>query len=140
MKFDFKHIHIGSLIQMKVKENNLDSTRICNFLRCSENDIDLMYQTKSLDAELLLRWSKLLEYDLFRIYSQHLILFAPSGKKQDENSTSMLPKFRKNIYTKDIIDFVLEQINKKEKTRLQIIEEYRIPKTTLHKWIEKYKV
>ena len=100
-----------------------------------------MYQSKSLDAELLLRWSKLLEYDFFRIYTQHLIFYSPPASiKKDKISNSALPKFRKNIYTKEVIDFILEQLKNNEKTKLQIIEEYRIPKTTLHKWIEKYKV
>lgn len=140
MGINFKDIHIGSLIQQSVKENNIEPNRICNFLKCSEEDIEMMYRSKSLDTELLLRWSKLLEYDFFRIYTQHLILFAPSTPvKQDKIVHSALPQFRKNIYTKEVIDFILELIDTNEKTRSQIIEEYRIPKTTLYKWIEKYK-
>lgn len=140
MGINFKDIHIGSLIQKSVIENNIETSRICNFLKCSEEDIASMYNSKSLDTELLLRWSKLLEYDFFRIYTQHLILYAPPASiKQDKINNSALPKFRKNIYTKEVIDFILEQINSTEKTKSQIIEEYRIPKTTLHKWIEKYR-
>lgn len=45
--------------------------------------------------------------------------------------------FRKNIYTREVIDFILEMVEKREKTKKQIIEEYNIPKTTLYKWIEK---
>ena len=101
-----------------------------------------MYESKSLDTELLLRWSKLLEYDFFRIYSQHLILYAPISadeKANQQNVNTSLPQFRKNIYTKEIIDFILEQIEKKEMTKNQIMERYRIPKTTLYKWISKHK-
>lgn len=140
MGINFKDIHLGSLIQQSVEENNIEPNRICNFLKCTEKDIEMMYQSKSLDTELLLRWSKLLKYDFFRIYTQHLILFAPSiPVKQDKIVHSALPQFRKNIYTKEVIDFILELIDTNEKTRSQIIEEYRIPKTTLYKWIEKYK-
>ena len=141
MGINFKDIHIGSLIQQSVMENNVEISRICNFLKCTEQDISTMYKSKSLDSGLLLRWSKLLEYDFFRIYTQHLILFAPPASlKQEKISSSALPQFRKNIYTKEVIDFILEQLNNNEKTKLQIIEEYKIPKTTLHKWIEKYKI
>ncbi len=141
MGINFKEIHIGSLIHERVLEKNIEKARICNFLKCSEDDIFMMYQSKNIDTGLLLRWSKLLEYDFFRIFTQHLILFSPpASTKQDKISNSALPKFRKNIYTKEVIDFILEQLNNNEKTKLQIIEEYRIPKTTLHKWIEKYKV
>lgn len=138
---NFKNIHIGQLIEQRVVESGIETSRICNFLKCLEADIGIMYKSKSLDSELLLRWSKLLECDFFRIYTQHLILFAPqSSIKQDKVDNSVLPQFRKNIYTKEVIDFILEQINKNKKTKAQIIEEYRIPKTTLYKWIKKYKI
>lgn len=139
MTIDFKEIHIGALIQQRVIESRVETSRICNFLKCSEVEINSMYKSENIDVKTLLRWSKLLEYDFFRIYTQHLILFSPfSTKKEDENKNSSLPKFRKNVYTKEIIDFILELIKNKEKTKLEIIEEYRIPKTTLYKWINKY--
>lgn len=136
----FKDIHIGALIAQKTTENEIEKKRICNFLKCTEEEIVEMYQSKSLDSELILKWSKLLESDLFRFYSQHLILYAPqSGEnKTAKRSESEFPKFRKNIYTKEVIDFILELIETGEKTRLQVIEEYRIPKTTLYRWIHKY--
>ncbi|WP_306666570.1 hypothetical protein [Chryseobacterium sp. OSA05B] len=100
-----------------------------------------MYTLKSLDSELLLRWSKLLEYDFFRMYTQHLIWYSPVIVKNqsDIKQESELPKFRKNIYTKEIIDFILNQIANGEKTKSQVILEYKIPKTTLYKWLGKYK-
>ncbi|MCQ9637346.1 transposase [Chryseobacterium sp. WG14] len=138
---DFKNIHIGQIIKKRVLESEIDIVRICNFLKCSDEEIDTMYTLKSLDSELLLRWSKLLEYDFFRIYNQHLILYAPqiSRNQSQVKKESELPKFRKNIYTKEIIDFIVNLIESGEKTRAQVIEEYRIPKTTLYKWLEKYK-
>ena len=139
---NFKDIHIDYFINQRVTENGIEISRICNFMKCTEKKITEMYQSKSLDTELLLRWSKLLEYDFFRIYSQHLILYAPISadeKANQQNVNTSLPQFRKNIYTKEIIDFILEQIEKKEMTKNQIIKRYRIPKTTLYKWISKHK-
>lgn len=83
----------------------------------------------------------LLEYDFFRIYTQHLILYAPPSAKEQDSKTekSSLPQFRKNIYTKEIIEFILEQIDTRQMTKNKIMERYRIPKTTLYKWISKYK-
>ena len=80
----------------------------------------------------------MLEYDFFRLYSQYLILYAPPTSETKNQIKSKLPQFRKNIYIKEVIDFVLHLINTNEKTKKQIIEEYRIPKTTLCKWISKY--
>lgn len=138
---DFKKIYIGKMIKEKVTENGIDISRICNFFQCSVEEIEKMYEAKSLDCEILLKWSKLLEYDFFRIYTQHLILYSPPSKGIVKTLTtkSSLPKFRKNIYTKEMIDFILERIDAGEMTRNQIIERYRIPKTTLFKWIDKYK-
>lgn len=139
---NFKNIHIGQMIEKRITESGIEMSRICNFLKCSEEEIKEMYAQKNLPTDILLKWSKLLEYDFFRVYSQHLILYAPPStieKNKKNNVKSKLPQFRKNIYTKEIIDFILEQIEKKEMTKNQIIERYRIPKTTLYKWISKYK-
>uniref|UniRef100_A0AAU6WP70 Transposase n=2 Tax=Chryseobacterium TaxID=59732 RepID=A0AAU6WP70_9FLAO len=89
-----------------------------------------------------MRWSKLLKYDFFRLYSQHLILFSPAQKNsgnKDKASESRLPNFRKNIYTKEIIDFILDLILSGEKTNLEINRKYEIPTTTLYKWLSKYR-
>ncbi|MEI3791187.1 MULTISPECIES: transposase [unclassified Chryseobacterium] len=144
MPQSFKNIHIGSLIHSRVKECDIEYSRICNFFNCTEEEIEKVYNQNSLDSDLILKWSKLLEYDFFRLYSQHLILYAPQGNIQynrilKNNNKSSLPQFRKNIYNREIIDFILELIEKNKKTKNEIIKEYRIPKTTLYKWLAKYK-
>ncbi|GEN70684.1 transposase [Chryseobacterium lathyri] len=135
---NFKSIHIGQIIEQGVAESKIELQRICNFFKCTEKEIKQMYQQESLDTETLLKWSKLLEYDFFRIYSQHLIIYAPPSAKQKTGKTT-LPQFRKSIYTREIIDFILEQISTGEMTRMGVIKEYGIPKTTLYKWLIKHK-
>lgn len=138
---NFKDIHIGNIISQRANECGIETVRICNFFKCTEERIIEMYRSESLDTNILLKWSKLLEYDFFRIYSQNLILYAPPSiyGNGDKKKNSSLPQFRKNIYTKEVIDFILEMIATGKKTKLQIMEEYKIPKTTLYKWIDKYK-
>ena len=136
---NFKEIHIGRLIEDRVSEYHLDIARIRNFLNCSDEDIQQMYLEKELKTDILLKWSKLLEYDFFRIYSQHLILYAPVKSENPNREKSLLPQFRKNIYTREIIDFILERIQTNEMSKNEVIERYKIPKTTLYKWISKYK-
>jgi hypothetical protein len=139
---NIKNIHIGSLIRQKVLENEIDQVRICNTLKCSETEIEAMYKEENISTAFLLKWSKLLKYDFFRLYSQHIILYAPQSNTRYNEigkvKKSKMPQFRKNIYTKNVVDFILELLEKGEKTKLQIIEEYRIPKTTLHSWLNKY--
>ncbi|SFN37897.1 Helix-turn-helix domain of resolvase [Chryseobacterium oleae] len=138
MIFESKNIHIGSLIEKRVQESGIDMTRICNFFKCNETSIRKVYSSKSIDSDLLLKWCKLLEYDFFRMYTQHLILYSPATKQITAETT--LPRFRKNIYTKEIIDYILDLVQTGEKSKKQIIDEYKIPKTTLYKWISKYNV
>ncbi len=128
------------MIEKKVAESGTEMSRICNFMKCIEEQIQAMYWQENLPTDILLRWSKLLEYDFFRIYSQHLILYAPpSAKEKHKKQKSTLPQFRKNIYTKEVIDYILKQILSGKMTKIQVMEEYKIPKTTLYKWISKYK-
>lgn len=126
---------------MRVTELNMDDVRICNFLHITSNEIEHMYNEASCDSEILLKWSKLLEYDFFRLYSQHLILYSPSASIKQfkiSHKKHISTEFRKNIYTKEVIDFILELIESGGKSKKQVIEDYKIPKTTLYKWINKY--
>lgn len=140
---NYKNIHLGKLIRARVKEKGLDMQKICSSMKIIEEEVSAIYEVKSLDSEQILRWSKLLNYDFFRIYSQHLILYSPPvPEKADESpkeEKSSLPQFRKNIYTTEIIDFILELIKKGKKTKREVIEEYGIPKTTLYKWLSNHK-
>ncbi|WPO89284.1 transposase [Chryseobacterium sp. HR92] len=139
---NFKNINIGSIIHKRTLECEIEITRLCKFFSCTEKEITTMYQSKSLDSEIILKWSRILEYDFFRIYSQNLILYAPATtdiKNKKTKIISKMPHFRKNIYTQELVNFMLEMIENGEKTRAQIITDYNIPKTTLYKWIEKNK-
>ena len=138
---NFKHIHIGQMIKERIAESEMETLRICNFFNCTEDEVIEMYQQENLPTDILLKWSKLLEYDFFRINTQHLILYAPPSAKEQDSKTekSSLPQFRKNIYTKEIITFILEQIDSGAMTKIEVMEQYKIPKTTLYKWIDKYK-
>lgn len=138
----FKNINAGALIKQRVLESEMEISRICNFFHTTEEEIERMYESKSLDAEVLLKWSKLLEYDFFRIYSQHLILFSPQSNAYSNNKekqTSELPQFRKNIYTREVINFIVDLIYSGEKNMNEIVDKYGIPKTTLHRWTVKYR-
>ena len=128
------------MLKIAVTDCGIEISRICNFMKCEEEEVKQIYLQENLSTDVLLKWSKLLEYDFFRIYSQHLILYAPQSAKEPtlEHTKSSLPQFRKNIYTKEIIDFILEQISSGEMTKTQVMEKYKIPKTTLYKWISKY--
>lgn len=141
---NFKNIHIGELISNKLKEDDVSIKRTMNFMKCTEQEVEAMLLQQDLSTYTLLRWSKLLEYDFFRIYSQHLILYAPqkgiglNSIKYKKKQKSTLPQFKKNVYTKEIIDFIMKLIINHEKSIQEVIDDYHIPKTTLYKWLKKY--
>lgn len=135
---NLKSIHIGELLHRRVDELQISMDRIEKFMKCNEDEIERMYRQSNMDTLTLLQWSKLLEYDFFRLYSGHLILYAPPAKVQvSSKQKNSLPAFRKNIYTEEVKSFILEKIADKEMTIKEVILKYRIPKTTLHTWIRK---
>ena len=101
---NYKEIHIGQMIERRVAESGTEMPRLCNFMKCTEKEISEMYKAKSLDTDVLLKWSKLLEYDFFRMYSQHLILYAPpsanENKSKKENQKSLFLSSEKTFIPK----------------------------------------
>ncbi|NIF06154.1 helix-turn-helix domain-containing protein [Chryseobacterium sp. Tr-659] len=137
---NLKEINIGHLINMQVESSGIEMVRICNFLKCEEQEVIKMYEQSDLSADLLLKWSKLLKYDFFRLYSQHLIFYSPQKNIAENHikENNILPSFRKSLYTSEMIKFIIELIQTEEKSIKEIIEEYNIPRTTLYRWLEKY--
>lgn len=141
MPRNFKNIYIGKLIEQRMKECDISLERAAKFLKLEEDEVEQMYEAKSLNCDILLRWSKLLEYDFFRIYCQHLILYAPqyvSKTKRKKSKETKLPVFKKNIYTQEVILYLVELVEDGKKTCRQIQKEYNIPGTTILRWANKY--
>ncbi|MGX5684945.1 transposase [Chryseobacterium cucumeris] len=135
---NIKNIHIGSLIQSKVEEYQISIERISRFLNSTEDEVESMYHAKSMDTDVLLKWCKLLKFDFFRFYTGHLILYAPQARidnvfTQKENTLV----FRKSIYTQEVKDFILDKIKTGKMTANDVVKRYKIPKTTLYKWMKK---
>lgn len=63
------NIHIGNLIQEKVKEKNISVVNFAKMLNCDRTNIYRIYNRKSIDVELLERISINLKTDFFKIYS-----------------------------------------------------------------------
>ncbi|MBP2618607.1 transposase [Chryseobacterium jejuense] len=133
---NLKEIHIGTLLQIRMEELQISTERATKFLKCDEADIKKMYQQSSIDTHLLLRWCKLLKYDYFRLFTGYLVLYAPPTN-MSASEKSNLPIFKKNIYTKEIKSFILDKIFTNKMTTQEVIIKYRIPKTTLYRWIKK---
>ncbi len=135
---NIKDIHIGNLIRSKVEEHQISIERISRFLNRTEDEVEKMFHAKSMDTDILLKWCKLLKFDFFRFYTGHLILYAPQSRMDNafsqKNDTLV---FRKSIYTQEVKDFILDKIKTGKMTANDAVKRYRIPKTTLYKWMKK---
>ncbi|GAA5087034.1 hypothetical protein GCM10023210_09550 [Chryseobacterium ginsengisoli] len=142
MKINVKDIHIGNIIKEITEEREITIPRICNFFKLDESEVFRMFEQKSLDSDLLLKWSKLAEYDFFRPYVTHLMLFASITQTKNNKSLKNNDdiQFRKNVYTKEIKEYIIELVNTNQKTLSEIINEYNIPKTTIYKWVRKQNI
>jgi transposase-like protein len=70
------------------------------------------------------------------LYSQQLLLRSQKERRYS-HIVSSLPVFRKKIYTKETIDFIIKQVQTGAKTAKQLSEEYDIPKPTIYRWLNK---
>lgn len=52
---NFKNIHIGQLIEQGIKDSEIEISRICNFFKCSQEEVREMYLQKSFDTEILMK-------------------------------------------------------------------------------------
>ena len=135
---NLENIHIGSLIQYKVEELNISIERITVFLDCDEKWVGEIYLQKEIDTDVLLMWCKLLRFDFFRIFTGHLILYSPPskvGKMLKKKESTLI--FRKNIYTEEVKKFIIEKVRTEQMTLNDVVSRYKIPKTTLSKWLKK---
>lgn len=142
---DYKHIHIGHHIKSVAELKELSVARACKFLKCSAADIKDMYSKPSLDSQLLLMWCKLLDYNFFMFYHTHLQLYEPSASSAKFGSKPKLKNkeeaeeytFRKNLYSPEIIEWLMNQFENNTLSAQDIIQKYKIPKTTFYRWRKK---
>lgn len=99
-----------------------------------------MFEEETLDSGILLKWSKLLDYNFFMFYHTHLQLYKPvasTAKIKTVNNENGSYDFRKNLYSPEIIDWLLKQMDSGELSINEIMEKYKIPKTTVYRWKKK---
>ena len=68
---EIKEIHIGKLIQAKMKEQGRTNVWLASQLPCSPNHIYKIYNSPSINTEMLVRISKILGYNFFEEFIQN---------------------------------------------------------------------
>lgn len=65
-------MHIGQLIKQKMEERHYTVVWLAHQLSYSRTNVYKIYEKKSIDTDLLLRISTILNYDFFTVYSKTL--------------------------------------------------------------------
>lgn len=65
-------MHIGQLIKQQMEERHKTVVWLANKLSYSRTNVYKIYDKSSIDTDVLLRISVILEYDFFHVYTQEL--------------------------------------------------------------------
>lgn len=66
------HLHIGHIIQDKVKEEQISVSQFARELHCNRTNVYDIFERQSLDTNLLRRISVILNTDFFEILSNEM--------------------------------------------------------------------
>ena len=55
LKNNFKHVHIGSVLNQLITESGIEISRICNFMKFTEEEITKTYNEENLPTDVLLK-------------------------------------------------------------------------------------
>ena len=65
-------IHIGECIRRQIEEQGKTTVWFANMLGCHRSNIYKIYEKKSIDSGVLLRISRILDFDFFKLYSEEI--------------------------------------------------------------------
>lgn len=79
-----KHVMkpIGQLIHVRLQERGMSVSHLARQLSCERSNLYRIFERESIDTRLLLRISRVLEYDFFRLYSDELRKEKPVSKER----------------------------------------------------------
>jgi len=60
-----KNIHIGSIIEQKVKESSMSNKEFAKRINYERSNVYHIFKQKSIDSELLIRISEVLNFDFY---------------------------------------------------------------------------
>ena len=142
----YRNIHIGKYIKLRMTEIGMDQGTLAGKLRQSPEQLQGIFSSGDITCHQLLKISRILSYDFFRIYSMNIILYSPPNmgfaikpeKGQRKGNGTRMPNFIKNTYTPQVISYIVSLYRSGELSAAEMTQKYRIPKTTLYRWLKKY--
>ena len=72
MNGNHNHIQIGHLIQAQLKADKRSVGWLAREIGCTRNNVYKIFNTASLDSDLVFRVSKAMQFNFFRYYTEEL--------------------------------------------------------------------
>ena len=76
-------IHIGNIIKKQFEEQAISVSLFAKQLCCDRTNIYSIFNRERIDTELLKKISIALNHDIFKYYSEELMLYCSLSEKQD---------------------------------------------------------
>lgn len=73
MEYPTGHLHIGQLIQDQLKKDQRSVGWLSRQIPCSRNHVYKLFKRSSLDGELLLRISIVMQFNFFQYYTTEFL-------------------------------------------------------------------
>lgn len=73
MEYPTGHLHIGQLIQAQLKKDQRSVGWLSRQIPCSRNHVYKLFKRPSLDGELLLRISIVMQFNFFQYYTTEFL-------------------------------------------------------------------
>ncbi|MBP5796979.1 MAG: XRE family transcriptional regulator [Bacteroidales bacterium] len=73
MEYPTGHLHIGQLIQDQLKKDQRSVGWLSRQIPCSRNHVYKLFKRPSLDGELLLRISIVMQFNFFQYYTTEFL-------------------------------------------------------------------
>jgi len=71
-------IHIGETIRKRAKELRIGATELADMINTSRSNIYWLYKRKHIDGELLMKLSRALKFNFFKLYRDEMVLDEPN--------------------------------------------------------------
>jgi transcriptional regulator with XRE-family HTH domain len=129
-------IHIGRLIQEQAEARKFSQQELGQRINRSKQNVGDIYKRQSIDSELLLRLSEVLEYDLFSIYYAEEPLQG-MRKKEIEEVTTQVSLLKGTLQQKEEIISNLKIALEASQKTITLLEEERAEHKKILKTLQK---
>jgi transposase len=131
---DLTDIHLGKIVKEQLDQKEIDLSKVCHSLACTPQRLEEILNSKSMDAETLLKFCSLLGDNLFLYFQDFLQINYPDSSRANIKTRGLY--FRKMVYSPKVKGFLINQVKWEGKNPSEVINKFHIPKNTFYRWLK----